>query len=137
MALFENMALRAKRVLVYGGMEAKACAVQYEWTSVVIRISKAVLSANGDIVLKNKVTVEGQLGIGVKNPQHDVDLTVAGAVRIQNKKFTVGSHPPTTGPHLSGDVVWNSDPQPTGYVGWVCVRPGSPGDWKAFGLIQS
>ena len=95
------------------------------------------VSANGDIVLKNKVTVEGQLGIGVKNPQHDVDLTVAGAVRIQNKKFTVGSHPPTTGPHLSGDVVWNSDPQPTGYVGWVCVRPGSPGDWKAFGLIQS
>ena len=53
MALFENMALRAKRVLVYVGMEAKACAVQYEWTSIVIRISKAVLFANGDIAARS------------------------------------------------------------------------------------
>jgi len=95
------------------------------------------VSASGEITLKNKVHIEGKVGIGVKNFQNDVDLTVAGPVRIQNKKFDTGTHPPTTGPYLSGDIVWNADPQPTGYVGWICVRPGSPGEWKAFGLIQN
>ena len=55
----------------------------------------------------------------------------------ENKKFQVGAYPPTTGPYLSGDIVWNNNPQPTGYVGWICTRPGSPGEWKAFGLIES
>ena len=93
--------------------------------------------ASGEVTLKGKTTFEGNVGIGVKNPQTDVDLTVAGPVRIQNKKFAVGSNPPSTGPHLSGDIVWNNNPQPTGYVGWICIRPGSPGEWKAFGLIES
>lgn len=112
------------------------------WTTSTLEIisddtTRIEVAASGEITLKNKVHVEGKLGIGVKNPQSDVDLTVAGPVRIQNKKFQVGSHPPTTGPYLSGDIVWNNNPQPTGYVGWICTRPGSPGEWKAFGLIES
>ena len=34
-------------------------------------------------------------------------------------------------------IVWNDDPKPTSYVGWVCVREGTPGEWKAFGQISS
>jgi hypothetical protein len=33
--------------------------------------------------------------------------------------------------------VWNNNPQPTGYVGWVCTREGTPGDWSGFGLIAN
>ena len=95
------------------------------------------VSAKGEISLKNDTMIQGKVGIGVKNFQKDVDLTVAGSVRIENKKFEIGSQSPTAGTYIQGDIVWNDNPQPTGYVGWVCIRPGSPGEWKAFGLIQS
>ncbi len=95
------------------------------------------INANGEISLNSKTTVDGKLGIGVRNFSDDVDITTAGPVRIQNKKFEVGSTPPTTGSYVKGDVIWNDDPKPTGYVGWICIRPGSPGEWKPFGLIQS
>jgi hypothetical protein len=36
-----------------------------------------------------------------------------------------------------GDIVWNSDPAATEYIGWVCVSAGTPGTWKGFGQIQS
>lgn len=95
------------------------------------------VSASGDITLNNNTVIQGKVGIGVKNFQKDADLTIAGPVRIENKKFEVGSQSPSSGTYVQGDIIWNSNPQPTGYVGWICVRPGSPGEWKAFGLIQS
>ena len=95
------------------------------------------IGASGEISLNSKTTIDGKLGVGVKNFSSDVDITTAGPVRIQNKKFEVGSSSPTTGSYVKGDVIWNDDPKPTGYVGWICTRPGSPGEWKPFGLIQS
>ena len=44
---------------------------------------------------------------------------------------------PTAGSYALGDIVWNSNPQPTGYVGWVCIRAGTPGLWKSFGQISN
>lgn len=95
------------------------------------------VNANGNIALKNKVTIDGKLGIGVKNFTEDVDITTAGPVRFQNKKFQIGNNIPQHGNYLLGDIIWNENPQPTGYIGWVCVRTGTPGEWKPFGLIQS
>ena len=46
-----------------------------------------------------------------------------------------GATAPTTGVYAIGDIVWNTNPQPTGYVGWVCTRDGTPGLWKPFGAI--
>ena len=62
-------------------------------------------------------------------------ITTAGPVRIQNKKFEVGPGSPTTGSYVKGDVIWNDDPKPSGYVGWICTRGGNPGTWAKFGLI--
>jgi hypothetical protein len=67
----------------------------------------------------------------------DVDFAVAGPVRFENKKFEVGDAAPTSGSYRRGDIVWNSVPRPTGYVGWICTRDGAPGEWKAFGQISS
>lgn len=83
------------------------------------------------------VSVYGKLTVGVATPDDNVSLTVAGPVSFDNKKFTVSSHAPTGGSYNKGDVVWNSDPKATDYIGWVCVVEGAPGRWLPFGAIAS
>lgn len=99
--------------------------------------TRLTIAANGNITVKGKTNFERGVGIGVKNFSDDVDLTVAGAVRFEGRKFQVSSETPTSGQYRKGDMVWNNNPQPTGYVGWVCVREGTPGEWKPFGQISS
>lgn len=95
------------------------------------------VGANGGVTINSKTTVNGKLGIGVKNFAEDVDLTVAGPVRIENKKFEVGNGVPEHGAYRAGDIVWNDSPQPSGFVGWICIREGTPGIWKPFGAISA
>lgn len=99
--------------------------------------SRIHISGSGKITFGKEnpttVSVNGKLGINVKNP--DADLCLAESMKIAGKKHTVASEKPTNGSHAQGDIVWNSSPNPTGYVGWICVRSGSPGEWKAFGAI--
>ena len=83
------------------------------------------------------VSVYGNLTVGVATPDEGVALTVAGPVSFDNKKFTVSSHVPNSGSYNKGDVVWNSDPKATDYIGWVCVVEGAPGRWLPFGAIAS
>ena len=95
------------------------------------------IGANGTITLNERVRVKGVLGVNVNNFANDADITTAGPVRFQNKKFEVGEGIPTSGNYSKGDVVWNSNPIPTGHVGWICIREGTPGEWKTFGAISS
>lgn len=96
-----------------------------------------------DIVIGNvenltrPVSIYGQLTVGVANPADNVALTVSGSVSFDNKKFETGSGIPTTGRYNKGDIVWNTDPKSTDYIGWVCVTPGSPGQWLPFGAIAN
>jgi len=99
-------------------------------------VTRLKINGNGDITVKSKVIVEQRLNIGVSNTPNDVDLTTAGPVRFQDKKFEVGESSPVNGFYKQGDIVWNNNPRSTGYVGWVCVREGAPGEWRAFGNIQ-
>jgi hypothetical protein len=46
-----------------------------------------------------------------------------------------GTEIPTSGNFRKGDIVWNENPASTSYVGWVCVRAGTPGEWRPFGQI--
>lgn len=101
------------------------------------------ISATGHISIgqkgsnEAKVSIHGRLGIGINNVEDDVSITTAGPVRLQGKKYSVGSRPPRKGKFLKGDIVWNDDPKPTGYVGWICIRSGTPGEWKPFGQIAA
>lgn len=63
------------------------------------------------------------------------DLTVDGAVTLNNKKFVKGNRVPTEGQFNKGDIQWNEDPVESGYVGWVCIASGTPGQWLPFGAI--
>ena len=91
----------------------------------------------GAITLNNKVSIQGKLGVNVSNFGDDADITTAGPIKMQGKKMQVGSDKPTEGSYRVGDIVWNTSPRPTGYVGWICERESTPGEWKHFGQIAS
>ena len=101
-----------------------------------VRIS---VTATGKITLgsdrESHTTVKGKLGVNVNNPTADIET--AGPVSFEGKRFEVGVAAPTSGSYRLGDIVWNSQPRPTGYVGWICVKEGTPGLWKTFGPISS
>lgn len=44
---------------------------------------------------------------------------------------------PNAGAHLKGEVCWNSVPDSTEDVGWICVTSGTPGTWKSFGTVAT
>ena len=92
---------------------------------------------SGDVVFTSKAVFNGKIGVGVKNFAIDADITTAGPIRMQGKKFEVGTGTPTSGSYALGDIIWSDKPKPTGYVGWICVREGTPGEWKPFGQISA
>jgi len=116
------------------------------WTSDDLKIitddtTRLTVRSNGNIDLGDsdgadtKVTVHGKLGIGVNNIDSDVSLSTNGPVKFENKKFMNGTEIPTTGTFRQGDIVWNENTVSSGYVGWVCTRAGTPGEWRPFGQI--
>ena len=95
------------------------------------------IEPGGDVIFSSKAVFNGKIGVGVKNFAGDVDITTAGPIRVQGKKFENGDTMPTDGSYAIGDIVWNSVPRPTGHVGWICIREGTPGEWKTFGQISN
>jgi hypothetical protein len=77
----------------------------------------------------------GQVSVGVSNPESDVAFTVGGAVNLNGKKFVKGTTIPFSGRYSVGDICWNTHPEATSYVGWICIREGTPGEWLPFGQI--
>lgn len=96
---------------------------------------RITVERTGKTTLHSQTVFKESVGVKVKNPQNDVDLTVAGAVRFQNKKQETGDGVPRDGAYSKGDIVWNTDPKPGSYIGWVCTREGVPGMWSSFGQI--
>lgn len=35
-----------------------------------------------------------------------------------------------------GDIYYNSNPKKRAYIGWICVKTGTPGEWRKFGKIK-
>ena len=79
---------------------------------------------------------DGAVGVGVSSVTAGVALETNGPVRFQNKKQEVGNSIPTIGLYNQGDIVWSDTPTPGGNLGWICVRTGSPGEWRSFGNIS-
>lgn len=81
------------------------------------------------------ISAQGKLAVNVSTPDPSVAFTVAGGMSVDGKRFANGDAPPTSGSWSKGDIMWNTNPQETGYVGWICVFSGNPGMWKPFGVI--
>lgn len=84
-----------------------------------------------------RLNVFGKLGVGVNNVADDVDVSVSNVLEINGTKIMTGNAMPDSGTFCQGDIVYNTNAVATGYVGWVCVREGTPGEWKPFGQIAS
>lgn len=68
---------------------------------------------------------------------HNVTIDATEPLSINNVvKAFVQSAAPTTGTWVVGDMVYNSNPAPGGYIGWICTTAGTPGTWKTFGSIS-
>ena len=104
--------------------------------------NRVIVRANGAVEIGTKgsstarLNVFGKLGVGVNNVSDDVDFSVSGTIEINGQKVFYTDSMPTTGNFRKGDIAYNTNPQPTGYVGWVCVRAGTPGEWRTFGKIS-
>ena len=95
----------------------------------------------GNIALGDKqrtdkiISAYGKLALNVSNPDPEVDLQVNGNIMFGGKKFINAAMAPTSGIWNKGDIAWNSQPEDTGFVGWICITGGKPGEWKPFGYI--
>jgi len=104
--------------------------------------SRISIKAGGNVVIGNpatgdtKVSIIGSLGINVNNTDPRSSLHVNGALKFNDKLHLSGNEPPVSGSFNEGDIVWNNYPTAGKFVGWVCVKSGSPGIWNGFGRIE-
>lgn len=104
--------------------------------------ARITVAADGEITLGNsnngptKVKVIGSMGINVNNIDPRTNLHVSGPIKFNDKIHMSGSEPPQGGVFSEGDVMWNNNPKPGHFVGWVCTQPGNPGLWSGFGRIE-
>lgn len=104
-------------------------------------IPRITVSANGQVLVGSpnsnnaRLNVFGKLGIGVNNVSSDVDVSINTMIELAGNKIFYTADIPATGNFTKGDIAYNSDPKPSGNIGWVCVRDGTPGEWRTFGNI--
>ena len=90
----------------------------------------------GDINRTDRtVSVYGQMAVNITNPEPGVAFSVDGIVKIGTQKFISTASIPTKGIWTKGDIAWNTQPEASGYAGWICILGGTPGTWKPFGYI--
>ncbi len=105
-------------------------------------VPRITVEAGGNITLGHiatgpvHVNVLGKLTVNVNNPDQRASLHVNGAIKFNNKLHLSGTCPPSGGSFSEGDIVWNSEPNPGGHIGWVCIKAGNPGIWNPFGRID-
>jgi Pectate lyase superfamily protein len=69
--------------------------------------------------------------------QELMDYSDSLQFRVKNEKIISHSSVlPILGEYNIGDIIYNTNPTPGGYVGWICTASGTPGTWKGFGLIE-
>ena len=56
---------------------------------------------------------------------------------VSQRALRYSSAAPTSGTWVLGDKIYNSSPSASGYEGWICTSPGTPGTWKTFGAISA
>jgi hypothetical protein len=77
-------------------------------------------------------------GLHLRHNGGEIANTSADSLVFQPDKGIKGFNnaAPAAGAHDAGEIVWNVGAVAGGKIGWVCVVAGTPGTWKAFGVID-
>ncbi len=112
---------------------------------------QATVGAKGDkqiafnnIRIADKIVINPQDDIGYSYDgyiynninRHSLQYSVDGKLWDLTKEAT-GSVSPISGTWRVGDICKNDTPISGGYIGWVCIKAGTPGVWKGYGLIAN
>lgn len=148
MSLGGSLTFGAERVVINNNvtvgdisLDTTGLAAKKLFTLIVDNEQELKVDSDGSVEIGNRqntnrnISLYGQVSVNATNPDPDVAFTVGGIVKLNNKKFVKGSGIPTTGRFSKGDICWNDEPEATAYIGWVCVREGTPGEWLPFGRI--
>jgi hypothetical protein len=100
-----------------------------------LSISRSNITVGNKNNTARTINAYGKLSVNITHPDPDAAFSVEGPVVMNGKKFVTTDAMPTTGEWSVGDIAWNSTPQTSSYIGWVCVASGNPGVWKPFGQI--
>jgi len=101
-----------------------------------LEVNDNVISIGNAQTSARPVKVFGNLSINVNSPDASLGLQVAGNIGFAGRKFITADAEPTIGAFNKGDTCWNTEPSVGGYIGWVCIVSGTPGQWAPFGLIN-
>lgn len=98
--------------------------------------SSGVVSVGTKGSKSSQVNIYGTLGVGITNVDPRCSIDVSDPIGIQGKTIEYDYREPKDGYYKKGSIVFNSDPMPYKYIGWVCIKEGKPGIWKPFGKIE-
>jgi len=101
-----------------------------------LEINEHAISIGNAQASAKPVKVFGNLSININTPDPTLSLQVAGNIGFAGRKFITADAAPTSGLFNKGDTCWNTEPTVGGYMGWVCIVSGTPGQWAPFGLIS-
>ena len=80
----------------------------------------------------NSSTIPYSVDLSIKDKLDTIDSNIALTPSVSRNTLI-----PTEGVYKKGDIIWNSNPAPSGFIGFVCIESGTPGLWKSFGTISS
>jgi Pectate lyase superfamily protein len=89
-----------------------------------------------DVLLNKYIAIR----IAVASFQHSVNFKFMNNAELRNSllNYKDVTFPTVSGDlyYQKGDIIYNSNPNTGGYVGWICTTTGRPGTWKEFGVIS-
>lgn len=100
-------------------IDCRAAGTSLDITQVICALDDHVIDTNGAVITEHGGNILSQ------------DFKIGG------KRHGYGTTPPVDGEWEKGDIIYNTNPSPGGFAGWICVTAGTPGTWKGFGLIES
>lgn len=69
------------------------------------------------------------------NTSNDIP-TISQSINGEYRNISYNENQPTSGKWKKGTLIYNTNPEPNSYIGWVCTETGSPGKWNPFGKIE-
>ena len=127
--IIANNYISAANISIYLEFGASGCVVT--GNQILSSYAQAILVVGNNNVIANN-TGPGKVAVNSQDDRNILFNNMAMPIMI-NGLYTAA---PVGGTWKLGDIVYNATPASAGNIGWVCTVAGTPGTWKAFGVIS-